>query len=233
MGIDASSMTIADLDEQAGGRIVKLSCLKLPLRMTILVIVLGPANKDVAAFSQRDLQAKIEYCKTCHGLYGQGFRGSVSMPRLAGQQAEYLENQLRAFVERRRESRFMFNVANALNPAMPEALAAHFADLNPKPLGGAPKELEAAGKKLYEEGVPEAEIRPCANCHGPDAKGKGASPRLAGQLYDYTLKTMVNWSKERGLDRIKPDKSVIMEPIVQNLTESQISALAAYLSGLE
>jgi cytochrome c553 len=222
-------MTIA----LAGGRIMKLSCLKLPLQMTILVTVLRPANTDVAAFSQRDLQAKIEYCKTCHGLYGQGFRGSVPMPRIAGQQTEYLENQLRAFLERRRESQFMFNVANALSPAMPAALAAHFADLNPKPLGGAPKELEAAGKKLYEEGIPGAEIKPCATCHGPDAKGKGESPGLAGQLYDYTLKTMVNWSKERGLDRTKPDKSIIMESIVQNLTEAQISALAAYLSGLE
>jgi cytochrome c553 len=56
---------------------------------------------------------------------------------------------------------------------------------------------------------------------------------LAGQLYDYTLKTMVNWSKERGLNRERPDKSIIMEPIVQNLTEAQISALAAYLSGLD
>jgi cytochrome c553 len=126
---------------------MKLSCLKLPLQLAILVTILGPATTDVAAFSQRDLQAKIEYCKTCHGLYGQGFRGSVPMPRLAGQQAEYLENQLRAFVERRRESRFMFNVANALAPAMPAALAAHFADLNPKPLGGAPKELQDAGKR--------------------------------------------------------------------------------------
>ena len=116
---------------------------------------------------------------------------------------------------------------------MPAALAAHFADLNPKPLGGAPKALEGAGKKLYDEGVPSAEIKPCADCHGPDAKGKGESPRLAGQLYDYTLKTMANWSKERGLDRTKPDKSIIMEPIVQNMTEAQISALAAYLSSLE
>jgi cytochrome c553 len=71
---------------------MKLCCLKLPLQMAILVTVLGPATTDVAAFSQRDLEAKIEYCKTCHGLYGQGFRGSVPMPRLAGQQAEYLDS---------------------------------------------------------------------------------------------------------------------------------------------
>jgi cytochrome c553 len=128
--------------------------------MTILVTVLGSANADAAAFSGRDIQAKIEYCKTCHGVYGQGFRGAVPIPRLAGQQTEYLENQLRAFVERRRESRFMFNVANALSPAMREALPTHFAHLNQKPLGGAPGELQATGKKLYEKGVPGAEIKP-------------------------------------------------------------------------
>src|SRR6516164_10196513 len=170
---------------------MKDSFFQLSLRPAIVATVLVTAVTSAFAFSQGDLQAKLEYCKTCHGISGEGYRGSLPIPRLAGQQAEYLENQLRAFVERRRESRFMFNVANALSPAMPAALAAHFADLNPKPLGGAPKELEDVGKKLYEEGVPSAEIKPCADCHGPDAKGRGESPRLAGQLYDYTLKTMV------------------------------------------
>ena len=37
---------------------------------------------------------------------------------------------------------------------MQTALAKHFYGLNPKPLGGAPKELVAAGKKIYEEGLP-------------------------------------------------------------------------------
>ena len=70
------------------------------------------------------------------------------MPRLAGQQPEYLENQLRAFNERRRTNPIMFNVAHVLNPQMITALAAHFKDLDAKPLGGAPKELVAAGKTL-------------------------------------------------------------------------------------
>jgi cytochrome c553 len=44
----------------------------------------------------------------------------------------------------------------------------------------------AIGKKIYEEGVPEANIEPCAMCHGPDAKGQVTGPRLAGQLRKYT-----------------------------------------------
>ena len=155
------------------------------------------------------------------------------MPRLAGQQPEYLENQLRAFIERRRTNPIMFNVAHVLSPSMISGLAAHFEDLNPKPLGGAPKELVAAGKTIYEEGVPGADVPPCSSCHGPEAKGDGAFPRLAGQLNDYIFRKLVNWSSERGQDRANPDTSAIMEPIAHKLTEPQIAAVAAYLSYLE
>jgi cytochrome c553 len=195
--------------------------------------VVHAEEKSKAAVPKQELEAKIAYCKTCHGVSGQGFRGSFPMPRLAGQQPEYLENQLQAFIERRRTNPVMFNVAHVLSPSMLTALATHFKELNPKPLGGAPKELVAAGKKIYEEGVPSAEVPPCASCHGPEAKGADAFPRLAGQLHDYVFKKLVNWSKERGQDPAKPDTSAIMQPIAHNLTEAQVKAVAAYLSYLE
>jgi cytochrome c553 len=190
-------------------------------------------DADTADFSKQALQAKIEYCKTCHGVSGQGFHGSTPIPRLAGQQTEYIENQLRAFIERRRDNKYMYSVSHVLSPAMQAALAKHFSGLNPKPLGGAPKELVAAGKKLYEQGIPDAQVPPCASCHGPMAKGEGEFPRLAGQLNDYVLNKLVNWNKERGQDPAKPDTSAIMQPIAHNLTKSQIEAIAAYLNYLE
>lgn len=127
----------------------------------------------------------------------------------------------------------MYSVAHVLNPAMQAALAQHFSGLNPKPLGGAPKELVAAGKKIYEEGVPDAQVPPCASCHGPAAKGDGEFPRLAGQLHDYIFNKLVNWSSERGQDAANPDASAIMQPIAHNLTKAQITAVAAYLNYLE
>jgi cytochrome c553 len=195
--------------------------------------VVHAEDKGAAAVPKQEFEAKVAYCKTCHGVSGQGFRGAFPMPRLAGQQPEYLENQLQAFIERRRTNPVMFNVAHVLKPSMLTALAAHFKELNPKPLGGAPKELVAAGKKIYEEGVPSAEVPPCASCHGQDAKGADAFPRLAGQLHDYVAKKLLNWSKERGQDLAKPDTSAIMEPIAHNLTEVQVKAVAEYLSYLE
>jgi cytochrome c553 len=190
-------------------------------------------EKGRAEFSKPQLEAKIAYCKTCHGLAGQGFRGSFPMPRLAGQQPEYLEGQLQAFIEHRRTNPVMQNVAHVLTPSMRAALAAHFKELNPKPLGGAPSEHVAEGKRIYQEGVPSAEIPPCASCHGSDGKGADAFPRLAGQLHDYLFRKLVNWSRERGQDKAKPDNSEIMAPIAHNLTESQVKAVAAYVSNLD
>jgi cytochrome c553 len=213
--------------------------LRFPLPVMAFAIVVCSAaaaraeEKAGAAVPKQEFEAKVAYCKTCHGVSGQGFRGAFPMPRLAGQQPEYLQNQLQAFIDRRRTNPVMFNVAHVLSPPMLTALATHFKDLDPKPLGGAPKELVAAGKKIYEEGVPSAEVPPCATCHGPDAKGADAFPRLAGQLHDYVYRKLTNWEKERGQDKAKPDNSAIMQPIAHNLTETQIKAVAAYLSYLE
>src|ERR1700692_15597 len=135
----------------------------------------------------------------------------------AGQQPEYLENQLQAFIERRRTNPVMFNVAHVLSPSMLTALAAHFKDLNPKPLGGAPRELIAAGKKIYEDGVPETNVPACMACHGPEAKGQEAIPRLAVQLHDYIASQLANWSKERGQGPAQPDASAVMLPTSPNL----------------
>jgi len=190
-------------------------------------------DKGKAEVSQAVLKAKTDYCKTCHGLFGQGFRGTYPMPRLAGQQPEYLENQLQAFIERRRNNPVMFNVAHVLAPPMLKALTEYFKDLNPKPLSGTPTDNPAEGKKIYQEGIPKSDVPPCASCHGDDAKGRDAFPRLAGQLDDYMFRKLKNWDKERGLDKNNPDNSAIMGPIAHSLTDAQIRLVTAYLSHLE
>jgi cytochrome c553 len=215
---------------------MKLISLQLVTQASVLAIALSAPghayDRDTAAFSKQQFQAKLEYCKTCHGLSGQGYRGYFAMPRLAGQQPKYLENQLRAFIEGRRPNSIMSNAARALSPSVVAALANHFKDLNPKPLGGAPQELVGTGKKIFQEGIPEANVAACSACHGSEAKGLDEIPRLAGQLFPYTVKTLTNWNKERGQGAAKDDISAIMAPTAHNLTERQIAAIAAYLSSL-
>jgi cytochrome c553 len=210
--------------------------LRFPLQTAALAIaffVAGcPDESGAAALPRQDLQAKLEYCKTCHGLSGQGYYGYFPIPRLAGQQPKYLENQLRAFIERRRTNPVMFNVAHSLSPSMLAALAAHFRDLDPRPIGGGPRDRVATGRTIYQEGLPESNVPACSACHGQEAKGQDEIPRLAGQLFPYTVKELTNWSRERGQGR-GSDTSVIMVPTAHNLTQSQIAAIAAYLSYLQ
>jgi cytochrome c553 len=198
----------------------------------LTILLVGAVSAQHRISLSGDIQAKISYCKDCHGVSAQGFNGYYPIPRLAGQQSEYLQNQLRAFIEHRRTNNIMFNVAHSLSPAMLNALAAHFASLHPPPIGGAPRQLVATGRKIFEDGMPEVNIAACAACHGPEATGSGQIPRLAGQLYPYMIKTLSNWDKERGRNPTVPDTSAIMSPVAHSLNKSQIEAVAAFVSTL-
>jgi cytochrome c553 len=202
----------------------------MPSVMALVAVMFAGTTRanDTSTVSNQEVQAKLQYCDVCHGVSAQGFLGYYPMPRLAGQQVAYIENQLKGFSEHKRANNIMFNVGHVLSPAMITALANNFHDLNPKPLGNAPKELVAAGKQIYDEGVPSANVVACASCHGKEAKGNGLIPRLAGQLYAYVTLQLTNWSKARA-----ENTSDIMAPIARGLTESQIKAVAAYVSYLE
>jgi cytochrome c553 len=224
-------------DERPPRRTMTVVNLQLTLPLAILTIVFlatGRATSaDTAGASKGTLEAKIVYCQNCHGALGQGYHGYYPIPRIAGQQTEYFENQLRAYVEHRRRNNIMFNVARVLSPSMRAALATNFRAFNPRPLSDAPRGLVARGEQIFQNGVPEANVAACAACHGPDATGSEQIPRLAGQLYPYVVKVLANWSKERGQNPSNPDTSTIMKPVAHSLTKPQIEAVAAYVNHLK
>jgi len=211
----------------------------MALQTALLALVLPAAtygaDMEGAALPRGALHAKLRYCTGCHGPSGRGFPGGYyPIPRLAGQQPEYIENQLHAFQEGRRERQLVMRMSkvHGLNPAMQSALAVRFTAFHPAPISGGPRRLIEAGKKLYEEGDPDANVPACAACHGPQALGDGITPRLAGQGYRYLTKELTGWQKERGQNP-EEDTSAIMAPIAQSLTKPQIQAVAAYLSHLD
>ncbi len=225
---------------------MKVISLRSALAAAVLAIVVCAATRVDSAEPGRSRRAlasrtehgggsaKAEYCTDCHGTSGQGYHGYLTMPRLAGQAPEYIENQLSSFADRSRERDLFINMArvHGLSADMRAAMAAHFRGLDPRPIGGGPRNAVEMGKRIYDDGVPEANIPACAACHGPDAKGQQAIPRLAGQLYAYTVKELTNWSKERGQAAARSDTSAVMNPIAHALSPAQVSAIAAYLSYL-
>jgi len=162
--------------------------------------------------------------------------GYRPIPQLAGQQAEYIQIQLTAFAERRRLRNLgyiRYDRVHNLTPDQRVALGEYMSKLQPIPHKGASEELIAAGEKIFKGGAPEADVPACAVCHGPEAKGDGIFPRLAGQWRPYLMKTLVNWAQERGLGPNGDDNSKIMAPIAKSLTPQQIKEITAYLSSLK
>ena len=217
---------------------MKLIISLLAMQTAIAAIIFATAERvDGAArraAPRGTVQAKIEYCKDCHGLSGQGYHGYLTMPRLAGQNPEYLQNQLQDFIARRRDRDLFINMArvHGTDPGMQAALAAHFQTLNPPPFGGAPRQSMGLGKMIYDDGLPESNVPACSACHGPEAKGQGAIPRLAGQLYPYLVRQLTYWDKERGQASSRDETAAVMLPIAHNLSHPQIAAIAAYLNSL-
>jgi cytochrome c553 len=180
-----------------------------------------------------NVKAKMGYCTDCHGASGRGYYGYLTMPRLAGQQPEYLENQLKAFAQHRRTNTVlnMWRV-HSLSASLRATIAARFSRLNPPSMHDGPRRLVAAGKRLFEVGDPEGNIPACAACHGPDASGFGQNARLAGQLYPYTVRRLLDLRRQSASDDGGSDAAAIMGAIARSLSKSQREALAAYVANL-
>jgi cytochrome c553 len=209
--------------------------LALPTVILAVVFCATAGDADMAAGSRGYLQAKIEYCEDCHGPSGQGYVGFLTMPRLAGQTTTYLESQLLAFAEGRRDRDLFLNMAkiHGMSPATRMALAEHFRDAHPRPFGGTPRHFAATGRRIYEDGVPEANIPACTACHGPEGQGQGGNPRLAGQLYPYLMGRLSRFPSESRRAAADVDSTATMARIAHNLTRSQMAAVAAYVSQLK
>ena len=205
--------------------------LRVVLASFLATAAVGARAEGQHVHAMSGTEAKFEYCTTCHGPSGQGFRGYYVMPRLAGQQVQYIENQLRAFQDQRRRNPVMTNVAHGITPDMFAGLARRMSSLNPPPFGGAPAGDIALGKEIYTHGLPDQNVPACSACHGPDAKGQREIPRLAGQLYWYMVQTLELWNSERGQGG-REDISWIMRPTVADLTPKQVRAVAEYVSTL-
>ena len=212
------------------------------LATNILAIVFSPVGQaaDMAGhgFHKGAFQAKIEYCTKCHGASGRGYRGSYPIPRLAGQQVQYLENQFKALSEHSRDNptskKFMVPVINSVAPDMQTAIAEYFSALKARPAGDGPPNLVAEGKKLFELGDPDSNQPACAVCHGIDGKGSDVVPSLAGQMYAYTVAQLKGWGKGyRSKDPVSPENPNTMRPIAESMTKEQIAAVAAYVSRLD
>jgi cytochrome c553 len=107
-------------------------------------------------------------------------------------------------------------------PVIAAAMALTFAGLAAP--AAAQDDLIAQGRQIANQGIPHGDAA-CASCHGPLGEGTAAAPRLAGDGRVYLraqLDAFANGTR----------KSAIMQPIAQQLSPDQRTAVVAYFSSL-
>ena len=183
------------------------------------------ASGSAAALAQQTAKALVTgVCSACHGPEGRSV--SSVFPRLAGQQPAYITLQLDAFRTHQRgdpnAQAYMWGMASQLSDDTIKEISDYYGAQAPVHEQSGDKALLAAGEKIYVEGIPAQGVPACASCHGANAEGAAAFPRLAGQHVDYLVAQLLGF--QSGVRSNAP----IMLTIVRTLSPEQIKAAATY-----
>jgi cytochrome c553 len=201
---------------------------------SVAVLAAGCANpersRDLANPNVSATTLAQQVCSNCHGMTGNAV--SPNFPNLAGQVEPYTIAQLNGF---RSESRhdpagfeYMWGLSRHLTDEQIKGLAAYYAGQAPEsqPAEG-DRQRMAAGKLIYDEGLPGKAVTACTSCHGPTGLGISPFPRLAGQHADYLVKQMAVFQRTDE----RPEGS-IMKTVAHELTLQNIEDVAVYLQAL-
>ena len=136
---------------------------------------------------------------------------------------------LQQYAEGARRSGIMQPLAAELGAQDIRRLAEYYAKLAPPKTQ--PRATDSAlierGRRLAAEGDPGNGIPACNACHGRDALA--SYPRLAGQNAAYMAGQLRLW---KAGHHTSTGGAAIMAPIARRLSDGDIDAVTAYLSGL-
>lgn len=172
---------------------------------------------------------KSAVCAACHGADGNS--ASAQFPKLANQNARYIYRQLELFKSGKRKNAIMAAQVAALSDQDMKDLAAYFAAQEIKP-GVVPNiELAQRGAEIYHGGEPEHGVPACSGCHGPAGQGNPAAgyPHISGQHASYIAAQLTAY---RDGTRGDYATAQIMHGVTRGLSNQDIKALAAYVTGL-
>ena len=182
------------------------------------------AEEPDAADKLHAQKVAVTVCGTCHGPTGNNTQ--PKFPVLAGQHANYLAAQLKAFRSQTRGDPdaigYMWGMAAEVDDNTIAALAAYYSAQKTAASPGGDAATIARGREIYQNGITAEGVPACSSCHGPDAHGTQEYPRLAGQHAQYILKQLGSFqSNMRNV--------AIMHGVALNLRGPEIEAVAAFL----
>jgi cytochrome c553 len=188
------------------------------------------ASHAPCAMADPAAQLAASNCAACHGIHGEGSPSGV--PRLAGQNADYMSHALSMFKAGTRASPIMQPIAGNLADTQIRQLAEHFSSQRAPRLAMATSTAIGsvlAGQQLAEKGA--ANLGACFSCHGTHGKGNGARfPSIAAEPAQFLINRLHEF-QARAQGKTPPPGS--MTAVAATLDERQVQAAAAYLSQLE
>lgn len=199
------------------------------------VIALGVMSQTaIAAGDAAAGKAKSATCVACHGPDGNS--AAPTFPKLAGQGERYLIKQLQDIKSNVRPVPAMAGITDNLSAQDMADLAAYFAGQTGS-LNQAKKDLVAKGEQIYRAGIKERGIPACTACHSPTGVGNAPAgfPRLSGQHADYVATQLKAYRAAADGDaagRSNDGDTKPMRSVAAYLTDSEITAVANYVSGL-
>lgn len=172
-------------------------------------------------------KAKAANCVGCHGVNGNST--NPAWPKLAGQHAAFIAKQLADFKSGKRNEPLMVAQVSGLSKQDMEDIGAYFAK-QAGTQGATDEKLVTAGEKLYRAGNKESGVAACIACHGPTGAGNPAAkfPALSGQHAAYIEKAMKDFRSGKRSN----DANKMMRSIAGKMSDSEIKAVASYVSGL-
>jgi cytochrome c553 len=206
----------------------------------------GPATADPAGSGPIDPFAhgtaaagatKSAVCSSCHGPNGNSSKDTPQWPRLAGQSAVYIAEQLRLFRAGTRDNPIMKPLAATLSDQDISDLAVYYQAQTVAGLEADPSYWKA-GSELYRRGDKARNIPACIACHGPVGRGNIAAgyPALRAQQSAYVQTQLTNYangSRYSGTNVATADpNSVMMFTIAKRLTPEDIRNVASYVQGM-
>ncbi len=191
------------------------------------IIAFALATSVSAAGNAAAGKTKAAVCAACHGADGNSV--NPQFPKLAGQNANYLVEQLQDFKSGKRRNAIMSGMAASLSVQDMQDIAAWFSSQTVQP-GEANPSLVTIGQQVYRGGDRESGVPACLACHGPDGVGNPPMkiPQLAGQHAAYVVAQLQAYAS--GQRTTDPHK--MMETIASRLSDAQMQAVASYIEGL-
>lgn len=183
------------------------------------VLLMATLLSVLPALSQAEVPAKAAACVGCHGVNGNSSMPGV--PSLAAQNSRYIYLQLRDFQEGRRHNDMMTPMTAGLSRDDMKEIATYFSE---QKLSSKNFKADPAKAKL---GQAKADETLCAMCHLGEFVGQNEIPKVAGQNFDYVVKTLKDFKAKN-----RTNDAGNMTSVASTLSEEDIENLGHYISGL-